>query len=78
VKIFQETHTNRFGKSIEIECRERLAKHACFIRLYALSLKKLFSYFARFIHRQKWEEVDHLGGHSQSKVVDLTCIFRIA
>jgi len=32
---------------------ERLASHACFIGLYALSLEKLSSCFVRFIHKQR-------------------------
>jgi hypothetical protein len=75
IRISQETHTSRFGKTIESECRERLAKHACFIGLYALSLETLSSCFARFIHRQRQEQINHLGGHSRFKVVDLACIF---
>jgi len=52
-KISQETHTSRFGKTVESECKERLAMHACSIGLSTLLLENLSSCFTKLIHRQK-------------------------
>ncbi len=56
------TYKKRFGKINESEYREGLAKHLCFIELYALLLEKLSYYLVGFIHKQIWEQINHFGG----------------
>jgi len=41
-------------------------------------LEKLSSCLARFNHKQRQEQIDHLGSHNQSEVVELACILWIA
>ncbi len=58
------TYTNKIGKNNENKYREGLAKHVCFIELYALLMEKMSYYLVDFIHKQIWEQVNHFGGRN--------------
>jgi len=52
LEFFKKPTQVDLEKQLKVNVK-RLARHACFIGLYALSLEKLSSCFVRFIHKQR-------------------------